>query len=170
MVNLRHAESVVIARPADALYDMISDVTRMGEWSPICTACWWDEGAGPWAGSWFTAQRDARTDLGDPVPGRDRRTRPGVRVPRGRRAGAVGLLVRPGHRGDRGHGVVGVPPRGHRPVPRAVRGRRRGPDRAAEPGRAPGHPRHPGRDQEERRGILSHPGRLAGGRDGVVSG
>ena len=58
MVSLRHAESVVIARPADALYDMISDVTRMGEWSPICTACWWDEGAGPWAGSWFTGHNE----------------------------------------------------------------------------------------------------------------
>ena len=26
---------------------MIADVTRMGEWSPICAACWWDEGDGP---------------------------------------------------------------------------------------------------------------------------
>jgi hypothetical protein len=58
MSSLRHAESIVIARPAEFLYDMISDVTRMGEWSPICTACWWDEGAGPWAGAWFTGRNE----------------------------------------------------------------------------------------------------------------
>jgi hypothetical protein len=58
MVSLRHAESVVIARPAEFLYDMISDVTRMGEWSPVCTACWWDEGAGPRAGAWFTGRNE----------------------------------------------------------------------------------------------------------------
>ena len=58
MSSLRHAESIVIARPAEFLYDMISDVTRMGEWSPICTACWWDEGAGPWAGAWFSGRNE----------------------------------------------------------------------------------------------------------------
>jgi hypothetical protein len=58
MSSLRHAESIVIARPADVLYDMVSDVTRMGEWSPICTACWWDEGAGPRAGAWFTGRNE----------------------------------------------------------------------------------------------------------------
>jgi hypothetical protein len=58
MSNLRHSESVVIARPADVLYDMISDVTRMGEWSPICTACWWDEGAELKVGAWFTGRNE----------------------------------------------------------------------------------------------------------------
>jgi hypothetical protein len=58
MSSLRHAESIVIARPADVLYDMVSDVTRMGEWSPICTACWWDEGAGPREGAWFTGRNE----------------------------------------------------------------------------------------------------------------
>jgi hypothetical protein len=28
---------------------MVADVTRVGEWSPMCTACWWDEGDG-WRG------------------------------------------------------------------------------------------------------------------------
>ena len=28
----------------------------MGEWSPITQACWWDEGAGPRPGSWFTGR------------------------------------------------------------------------------------------------------------------
>jgi Polyketide cyclase / dehydrase and lipid transport len=54
--SLNYAESIVIARPPHALYDMVSDVTRMGEWSPVCAACWWDEGAGPRVGAWFTGR------------------------------------------------------------------------------------------------------------------
>ncbi len=37
---------------------MVSDVTRMGEWSPICTGCWFDEGAGPHVGAWFTGRNE----------------------------------------------------------------------------------------------------------------
>lgn len=33
--------TVSIAAPADAVWDMIADVTRMGEWSPECYACRW---------------------------------------------------------------------------------------------------------------------------------
>ena len=33
--------SVEIASPAEHVYDLISDVTRMGEWSPECRACEW---------------------------------------------------------------------------------------------------------------------------------
>ena len=58
MSNLRHAESIVVARPAEFLYDMISDVTRMGEWSPVCTACWWDDGDGAREGAWFTGRNE----------------------------------------------------------------------------------------------------------------
>ena len=39
MANLTFAESIFIARSPDDLYDMVSDVTRMGEWSPVCKAC-----------------------------------------------------------------------------------------------------------------------------------
>jgi Polyketide cyclase / dehydrase and lipid transport len=60
--SLRYAESVVIARSPQELYDMISDVTRMGEWSPVCAACWWDEGAGPSVGSWFTGRNEEPGD------------------------------------------------------------------------------------------------------------
>jgi hypothetical protein len=59
MSNLHHAESVVIARPPEDLYDMVADVTRMGEWSPVCTACWWDEGDGPRQGAWFTGRNES---------------------------------------------------------------------------------------------------------------
>jgi polyketide cyclase/dehydrase/lipid transport protein len=59
--SLSHAESVVVAASPDTLYDLVSDVTRTGEWSPVCTACWWDEGAapsagGPAVGAWFTGR------------------------------------------------------------------------------------------------------------------
>lgn len=52
----RFADSVLVARPPDALYDLVADVTRTGEWSPTCEACWWDEGAGPEVGAWFTGR------------------------------------------------------------------------------------------------------------------
>ena len=53
---LRFSGSVVVARSPEQVYALVSDVTRTGEWSPTCTACWWDEGAGPWPGSWFTGR------------------------------------------------------------------------------------------------------------------
>lgn len=32
--DLRYSQSIFVVRSPEALYDMISDVTRMGEWSP----------------------------------------------------------------------------------------------------------------------------------------
>lgn len=58
MPTLEHRDSIVINATPQALYDMIADVTRMGEWSPICKACWWDEGQGPEVGSWFTGRNE----------------------------------------------------------------------------------------------------------------
>jgi Polyketide cyclase / dehydrase and lipid transport len=58
MVTPRHSASLVIGRPAGLLYEMVSDVTRMGEWSPVCRACWWDEGDGPRVGAWFTGRNE----------------------------------------------------------------------------------------------------------------
>ena len=54
MSNLSHSDSILVARSAECLYDMVSDVTRIGEWSPVCKACWWDEGSSARAGDWFT--------------------------------------------------------------------------------------------------------------------
>lgn len=56
--ELQASGSVVIAADAETLYDMVADVTRMGEWSPICKACWWDEGEGPRVGAWFTGRNE----------------------------------------------------------------------------------------------------------------
>ena len=58
MSSLQHSESIVVARSPETLYDMVSDVTRMGEWSPVCKACWWDDGEGPRVGAWFTGRNE----------------------------------------------------------------------------------------------------------------
>lgn len=58
MPELRHSQTIVVACPPETLYAMVSDVTRTGEWSPICRACWWDDGDGPSVGSWFTGRNE----------------------------------------------------------------------------------------------------------------
>src|SRR5215468_6000610 len=58
------ADSIVIAASPEALYGLVSDITRMGEWGPVTSSCWWDSGDGPAAaGAWFTGRNQA--------PGRD---------------------------------------------------------------------------------------------------
>ncbi|SEK64899.1 Polyketide cyclase / dehydrase and lipid transport [Blastococcus sp. DSM 46786] len=54
MSELRHSASITVAASPEALYDLVSDVTRTGEWSPICQECWWDEGASGRVGDRFT--------------------------------------------------------------------------------------------------------------------
>ena len=58
MSSLRYSESIVVTRSAESLYDMVSDVTRMGEWSPVCKACWWDDGDSLRVGAWFTGRNE----------------------------------------------------------------------------------------------------------------
>ena len=56
MDTWRHSGSIIIKRSPEQLYDMVTDVTRVGEWSPMCTDCWWDEGDGPHVGAKFTGR------------------------------------------------------------------------------------------------------------------
>jgi len=43
-----------IAAPAERLYDLVSDVTNMGRWSPECHRCEWIDGSsGPAVGARF---------------------------------------------------------------------------------------------------------------------
>jgi len=50
-----YRESITVDASAEALYDLVSDVTRTGSWSPVCTSCWWDEEAeAGQVGVWFT--------------------------------------------------------------------------------------------------------------------
>ena len=58
MTTLKYSDSIVVARSAEELYDLVSDVTRMGTWSPVCKECWWDEGAGAEVGSWFNGRNE----------------------------------------------------------------------------------------------------------------
>lgn len=58
MDALRHADSIVIACSPEDLYDMVADVTRMGEWSPVCRACWWDGGDSSRVGARFTGRNE----------------------------------------------------------------------------------------------------------------
>jgi hypothetical protein len=67
MDSLTHSGSIVVRSSPEALYDLVSDVTRTGEWSPVCTACWWDEGQSASVGAWFTGRNE--------VPGRTWETR-----------------------------------------------------------------------------------------------
>jgi hypothetical protein len=78
METLREAGSIVISRSPGDLYEMISDVTRMGEWSPICKTCWWDEGAGPRVGAIFTGRNEdgqrtweTRSEIAAADPGKE---------------------------------------------------------------------------------------------------
>ena len=50
--------SIEIESTPERVYALVSDITRMGEWSPVCKACWWDEGAGPATGAWFTGRNE----------------------------------------------------------------------------------------------------------------
>ena len=58
MSNRQHSDSIVIARSPEDLYDMVSDVTRMGDWSPVCTGSRWHEGDGPRVGAHFTGSNE----------------------------------------------------------------------------------------------------------------
>jgi hypothetical protein len=59
MTILEFSDSVLIERTPDQVYALVSDVTRMGEWSPICKACWWDDpAAGARPGAWFTGRNE----------------------------------------------------------------------------------------------------------------
>jgi hypothetical protein len=56
VTTLEYSDSIDVSVPPDQVYAMVSDPTRMGEWSPVCKACWWDEGDGPSVGAWFTGR------------------------------------------------------------------------------------------------------------------
>jgi hypothetical protein len=58
MASHTHSDSIVINRSPEELYALIADVTRMGDWSPVCKACWWDEGDGPRVGAMFTGRNE----------------------------------------------------------------------------------------------------------------
>ncbi|WP_332644971.1 SRPBCC family protein [Aeromicrobium sp.] len=53
--------AIDIAATPDRVYDLISDITRMGEWSPECIHCEWSNGAdGPAVGARFKARNKGK--------------------------------------------------------------------------------------------------------------
>ena len=72
MSDLTHASSLVVRSTPEALYELVSDVTRTGEWSPVCRACSWDDGGSARVGATFTGRNE--------VPGRTWETRSQVVV------------------------------------------------------------------------------------------
>ncbi len=52
-----HQQSVVVAASPETLYDMVADIARTGEWSPVTVTCWWDDDAEAGRpGAWFTGR------------------------------------------------------------------------------------------------------------------
>jgi len=55
--KLNDSVSIDIAAPPERVYELVADITRMGEWSPECYQCSWAKGAtGPAVGARFKAR------------------------------------------------------------------------------------------------------------------
>lgn len=63
MTTVEHSESVVVAASPEDVYDLVSDVTRTGEWSPVCVGCRWDDGATGRVGDGFTGRNVTPTRI-----------------------------------------------------------------------------------------------------------
>jgi hypothetical protein len=57
MAKWTFSESIIVSRTPEELHAMVSDVTRMGEWSPVCTGGWWDDESRG-VGAWFTGHNE----------------------------------------------------------------------------------------------------------------
>lgn len=74
-----HELSIVVETTPEALYDLVSDISRTGEWSPVCTSCWWDDaGQAAQVGAWFTGHNElpdrtweTRSQVAAADPGRE---------------------------------------------------------------------------------------------------
>ena len=124
MGNRNYSESIVINRAPEDLYAMVTDVSRMGEWSPICKECWWDEGATAEVGAWFSGRNvdgdatwETRSEVIAATPGEEFAWIVGG-SPR-----AVGVRLQSRRRRDRSDRVLGVSPRRHQDVQRPLRRR-----------------------------------------------
>jgi hypothetical protein len=60
VTDLAFSDSVHVALAPERVYALVSDVTRMGEWSPVCKACWWEDDSqgGPAVGAWFVGRNE----------------------------------------------------------------------------------------------------------------
>ena len=71
LTKYQHSDSVVVAAPPDAVYALVSDVTRVGELSPVCKAGTWnDDTRTSFAGTNVLTDREystfCRVDVAEP--------------------------------------------------------------------------------------------------------
>lgn len=66
-MKLDHHESIEISCSPEQVWDLVSDVTRTGEWSAVCRACEWEDADGPAVGAHFIGHNR--------IPGREWSTR-----------------------------------------------------------------------------------------------
>ncbi|MBO0729444.1 MAG: SRPBCC family protein [Acidimicrobiaceae bacterium] len=59
METFQLSESITIDAPPEFVYDLVTDIGRTGEWSPICRTCWWRDEQGARVGAWFTGRNEA---------------------------------------------------------------------------------------------------------------
>jgi hypothetical protein len=53
------SESILIDAAPEFVYDLVTDIGRTGEWSPICRTCWWKNEQGARTGAWFLGRNEA---------------------------------------------------------------------------------------------------------------
>jgi uncharacterized protein YndB with AHSA1/START domain len=56
LTGMRVEVQKTIAAPAEAVWDLLTDLGRVGEWSPECVHAEWSDGRGPRAGARFTGR------------------------------------------------------------------------------------------------------------------
>jgi hypothetical protein len=79
LATLRISDTVTVPVDPDKAYALVADVTRMGEWSPVCKACAWEEGSTEAAvGAWFTGKNvvgerewETRCEIVEATPGQE---------------------------------------------------------------------------------------------------
>ncbi|PZU40391.1 MAG: polyketide cyclase [Arsenicicoccus sp.] len=57
-MELTHQETVAVNAPVEAVYRLVSDVTRTGEWSPTCRGCTWEDPEQRGLGARFTGDNE----------------------------------------------------------------------------------------------------------------
>jgi len=56
--DLQVSRTIVVEAPPAHVYEIVADVTRIGELSPVCKTAWWDEGSTAHEGAWFTGRNE----------------------------------------------------------------------------------------------------------------
>jgi hypothetical protein len=73
-----YAADILVQATPEAIYDLVTDISRTGEWSPICRGSWWDTADSPRPGAWFTSSNqtgdtvwETRAQVDVATPGRE---------------------------------------------------------------------------------------------------